>query len=177
MKGVNGYLQYSVNGQDFTFPLWVMTLTQAHTLSGTTVQARWTKQFYPKAYAPGDMAVTGNCESQIQYQQMARFIRAHHKVLLQSTEAFTRLDPNAASYRRLMLLSVPTESIMFRGWVPSFTLSKKGVFDPAPAYSFNFTVIFDPHATNVEISHALQRSFFADTGATDVIPGDSSGSN
>ena len=157
----NASLSYTIDSTNFRQELFVMDLEQTHELSGTTAQSRLYRQFYPRAYAPGDMKVSGRCRSQEEYQQLGLFIREHQRRLLDSPAnvMFNRADLTNPGYQRLLRLSVPSEGIILRGYVQRFTISKRGVHDPAPEYSFDFVVVFDPHAIDIEASSVIQQYF------------------
>jgi hypothetical protein len=101
---------------------------------------------------------------------LAYFIRKHQRSILNVpfNERFTRVNTTNPGYQRLMRLSIPTEDMVLRGWVTSFSLSKKGVFDPAPDYTFNFFVVFDGTAASIGISHRIKKFYDATDYAAGV---------
>lgn len=151
------YLEYEADGKRYQHPMWVTEISQTHALSGSQQQGRLSRQFYPRGYMPGDYAVQGICRNQKEYQQLALFIRRHHRDLINvpSTEVFSQLDINAPGYRRLLKFSLASEGILGRGFISTFTISKRGVMEPAPKFAFNFRAVFDAHSTNLHISRAL----------------------
>jgi hypothetical protein len=168
-NGKWGRISY-FDGARHSYDLWVTAVEQTFTLSGTASQSRQTKHFYPHGLGLGPMHVSVVCPSQEDYQATARFIRRHQEVLINipDSERFTPLAHNIPS--RLLTLSIPSEGIQNLGFIEAFTLTKKGVFDPAPKYTFDFQTIVDPHTSNFFISHALVKwseSNLANTGAND----------
>jgi hypothetical protein len=163
MAGQNAYLSYEAGGTTHQLPLYIQSIAQPLQVTGSTAQGRVSRQFYPRAHAPGDIAVNGQCLSQADYQRLALFIREHQRMLINTpgTVMFNRTSTNSEGYRRLMKLYVIKEGVLVRGFIPRFTITKKGHFDPAPKYSFNFTVIFDPYAENIAVSSAV-RKYYSD---------------
>lgn len=161
MAATNAYLEYEADGTVYHHALIIESLTQPLSVTGSTSQGRLSRQFYPRAHSPGDIQVTGRCLSQTEYQQLALYIRQHQRTLINTpgTIMFNRTDTNSVGYRRLMKLWVYREGILVRGFIPRFTISKRGVFDPAPQYNFNFTVVFDPYAENIQISQNIRKYY------------------
>lgn len=151
-KRPNGYLSFT-NRADTTVyhSLWVNDISQSLELTGTPAQSTWTRKFYPRSFAPGAITVNGVCSSQRDYQDLANFIRSHHIDLMATS--------NPIPFAKFMRLSIPSEALSVRGWIPKFTISKKGVFEPAPNFTFSFSVGFDHHSTPVEISHSVKKWF------------------
>lgn len=166
-RGINAYILYRFNKRQHIKRLWVMQLEQAHQLQGNSAQSRFTRHFYPRSYAPGAMQVTGRCRTEKEYQELARFIRTHQRRLITSPYNFARLAHNAKGYQLLMKLGIPDEGVSLRGWIPNFNLSKRGVFNPAPEFTFQFDIAFDPHSTPIEVSHALRKWYGPGRGDID----------
>lgn len=147
----NGQLSYTADGQTHSVQVYIEKFSQPLTLSGTTAQTRLSRQFYPRAFSPGNGNITARATSQAEMQRFSKFVRDHHITMVNtpSTMAFTRTDSQSPGYQRLMRLYIAGEDILWRGWIPNFTLSKKGVMEPAPEFSFQFYVVFDMHATNI----------------------------
>lgn len=140
-----------------------MEFNQPLMLSGSSAQSRTRKHFYPRSHAPGDINVRGRCESQHHYQRLAQFIRKHQRemVSMPPNERFTRINTTNPGYHRLLRLSIPHEPLYVRGWIEDFSITKRGVHDPAPQYSFNFFVVFDQSARDIGISHRIQKYYSA----------------
>ncbi len=74
----------------------------------------------------------------------------------------TAVGNTTNGYRRLLQLHIPSEGILCRGWVASFSLQNKGFQEPAPTYSFNFFIAFDQMAENIGISHQIKKVYTQD---------------
>ena len=100
----NGLLTYKANGVTSFHPIWIMEISQSHSLSGSSYQSRLTKAFYPRSYAPGTTSITGRCSSQLDYQKLARFVRGHQQVMVDTPTNinFTRMNPNGIGFQSLM---------------------------------------------------------------------------
>lgn len=155
----NGYLEYDIEGVVKRKLLYVDVLEQPLTLSGATSQSRLTKSFYPRSYAPGDISVSGRCDSQEELQTLGAFIRDHQMALINvpNTTIFNHIDTTTPGFRLLLKLVISGESLGVRGFIGRFTVTKKGVFEPAPQFNFNFTVVFDPQASDISISRAITK--------------------
>jgi hypothetical protein len=161
MAKFNATLEYEADGNTNSLPLYVNVITQPFALGGSTAQGRLSRQFYPRAHSPGDITVEGQCLSQSDLQSLGLFIREHQRAMVVTPNnlMFNRISTKSQGYRRLMQLWIDGEGILVRGFVPQFTVSKRGVFDPSPKYSFTFTVIFDPHAENIRISSDITKNY------------------
>jgi hypothetical protein len=71
-------------------------------------------------------------------------------------------NANAVGNRMLMWLTIPSEYISVKGWIPVFQRINRGVFEPAPEYTFDFYVAFDRLSADPLISHAI-REFYSPT--------------
>lgn len=165
-KGKNCNLSYTANDIAHSFPLWVMKIEQGHTLSGQSAQSKNMKHFYPRAYSPGDISVSGRCEDETEWQKLAYFIRAHQRNLINTPfdERFARINTSNPGYKRLMRLSIPDEAMSVRGWIDTFSIAKKGFTNVAPEFSFDFFVVFDYTATDIGISSRVQKYYDLDLG-------------
>lgn len=147
--GHNATLDYraiSANGKKYVarqFFLYVEKLSQSHTLSGSSSQGRYSKHFYARSYAPGDMELKVRCRSQDDYQNLALFVREHQRTLVAQPGKFEVTSSASAGFKRLLRLSVPSENIFYHGWIKTITISKKGVFEQAPECTLTYTVAFD----------------------------------
>jgi hypothetical protein len=159
---VNSELYYK-SDKPHSRGLWVMEISQGHELSGSAYQSRTKRHFYPRSYAPGDIVVKGRCSSQEQLQTLSLFIRMHQRAIMAMprNQRFARINTSSPGYQRLLRLSIPSERLLVRGWVSNFSIIKKGVFDPAPEYTFNFFVVFDNTAQNIALSHRIRRFYDA----------------
>lgn len=161
MAGQNAYLQYEADGATHTLFLYVDVVAQPLSVTGSTAQARLSRQFYPRAHSPGDITIQGRCLTQSDLQRLGLFVRQHQRTLINTPGSilFNRINTSSQGYRRLMKLYVAREGILVRGFIPRFTIEKRGVFDPAPKYTFNFTVVFDPYAENIGVSAATRKYY------------------
>jgi hypothetical protein len=162
MKAHNATLIYRLKGGRVQqFNLWVMRLEQPHMLTGATYQSRTKRHFYPRSYAPGDITVGGRLPHEESLQNLSLYIRKHQRAVLNvpNAERFARVNPKAPGFQRLMRLSIPSENILVRGWIPDFSITKKGVFNVAPEFSFNFFVVFDNTARDIGISHRIKKYY------------------
>lgn len=145
--GATGSLTYRLNGASHSYSLWVTKVEQSNDLQGETQQGRYSNHFYPKSYSPGDYQVSIICDGQQDLQDLAVFIRYHHQALIDHVGDFSTNNRQAATksadFGLLMVLTVQSEGITCRGWVPQFTLTRKGVMDPNPEYTFPFTHVYD----------------------------------
>lgn len=177
-RGKNALLSYEVEGIKQTHKLWVMKVSQDNRLSGAKHQSRIKAHFYPRAHAPGNMMLSGRCHSQEDYQQLAKFIRIHHRHIINApdTEMFHRFDNGNPGYLRLLRLSIPSENIYIRGWVDTFMIQKKGVFEPAPEFQLSFFIVFDHLAQNFAISHRI-RQYYDNEPVSGIRSANQSGEN
>jgi hypothetical protein len=174
-KGANGRISYSNAGNKYVHNLWVNVVSQSLGLSGQSAQSRLRKVFYPRANQVGNLKIEGQCQSQTDYQELALFIKKHQRILLSApyTDLYTRQSTKNEGPNRLIRLEVPSEGIYARGFIESFSISKKGFFEPAPNYEFELVIVFDRTHENYAISHELQKYFkgskkkFAVTSADD----------
>jgi len=141
---VDPYSQQLNNSKKlFSQDLWIEKLTQDNGIEGQSYQSRFTRHFYPRYYSPGNLSVSCITNSQEKYQEMAMFIRSHHKFMANlPTSTYANAFDNGMS-PFLMTLSIPNEGILMQGIVDSFNLNKKGVFDPAPKFNLNFIILYD----------------------------------
>lgn len=164
MTWIWGSLSYAASGSLDSVPptvthnITITSLSQQLQLEGSTAQSRRMRHFYPRAHMPGDIVVEGICRSQDEYQQLAYFIRHNQWAILGTPNGnFQRFD-NIAS-QRLLKLDVPTENNHWRGFVKNFGMTKKGVFQPAPTYSFNLFVVWDDLKENIGISSRMRKYY------------------
>lgn len=156
-----GSLSYTADGQFQSHNIFITSISQAQTLDGSSAQSRNGRHFYPRAHMPGDVVVNGYCRSQESYQQLAYFVRHHQRLILNTPNDVRYQFPNSVGSKRLLTLDVPTENTHWRGFIKTFGMNKKGVFEPAPTYSFNFMVIFDGTSENIGISNRVMRYYTA----------------
>lgn len=161
-----GTLTYVADGNLHSHDIFITSIAQPHTLTGDTAQSKNMRHFYPRSHMPGDIAVTGFCKSQASYQELAYFIRHHQRLLLNTPNDIRYQFPNSNDSRRLMRLDVPTENNHWGGFIKTFGMTKKGVFVPAPTYTFNFVVVFDNTSENVGLSNRTVRNYAAGTRDT-----------
>lgn len=156
----NAFLEYLVDVTNGTkrhvHALYLNEVNAVHALTGDTAQSRWTRHFYPRTYAQGVYNLTVHCTSQEDLGALGTFVRRNHRALISRAGNFAVNDPSDNGYRRLMLLAIPGENIMARGWVPNIMILKKGVFEPAPIVSFDFFVAFDHNEQNFAVSKQVK---------------------
>jgi len=124
-----------INTQDTNkFYIFINKISQVNTLQGVRAQSVKTRHFYPRSYMPGNYQIEGIAKSQVDYQNLANFIREHHKKNMIGGLDLT-IDKNNVlrGYNYLMRLQIPNEKIDAIGWIPKFSLDKKGVFAPVPS--------------------------------------------
>ena len=157
------------NGTPYGIDIWVDVVSQTNQLSGESSQSRMTKHFYPRAHMPGNYVIEGTCESQSAYAKLAQFIRKHQLAMMNQPvgQDFSRIASHTG-YRRLLTLSIPTESIWIRGFVPRFTIQRHGVFEPAPKFNFDFFVVFDQHSTDLRLSSDIRKYFQGGFDTSDI---------
>jgi hypothetical protein len=152
----NATFSFYANNKHFIHTLWVEQLEQPHQVTGSRHQSLHVNHWYPKSYAPGNLTITVRCSSQRDYQHLANFIRRHHRLMLETPGLRFSGKANSTGLRHLLLFRMPSENLTLRGWVPTFTLTKRGVFDPAPQYPIGFFVAIDPLSSNPIISHQIR---------------------
>jgi hypothetical protein len=155
-KGANAYLSFYRDKKQYVHTLWVTRIEQPHQVSGARHQSQHQAHWYPKSYQPGDISVTVRCRTQEDYQRLANLVRLHHRTLLETPGLRFSGKKNSTGLRHLMLFRVQSEAISVRGWIPSFTISKKGVFDVAPECTFAFFTAIDPYSSDPIISHQIR---------------------
>jgi hypothetical protein len=166
----NGQLSYTADGITQSFNVYIETFTQPLQLSGSTQQTRLSRQFYPRAFSPGNGQIGARATSQDELQRFSKFVRDHHITMINtpSSMAFTRGDSESPGYQRLMRLYVVGEDILWRGWIPNFTINKRGVMEPAPQFNFEFYVVFDEHATDIYASRQITKLWWQQQAQTPV---------
>lgn len=147
----------NTNNTSETKYLWITKIAQTNELSGPTYNSKNTRHFYPRSYGPGDYQITGVAQSQEDYQLISRFIRKHQEQMVSGVKQIYVDQATIGSYKYLMNLIIPSENIFVQGWINSFTINKKGVFDPAPEYTFPFTIGWDSHSTNIDSSFSIEK--------------------
>lgn len=161
-----GELSYYDGAVRYAHSIFITSITQPHTLSGSTAQSVAQRHFYPRSHIPGDVEVQGICLSQDEYQRLSVFIRKHQRALVNTPNDVRYQFPNSQDSKRLLLLDVPTENTFWRGFVKTFGMTKKGVHVPAPTYTFNFVVIFDQTSENFALSNRVTRFYNSGTRST-----------
>ena len=131
--GANGSLSFWRDNKHHVHSLWVTVVEQSHQITGSRSQSMHVAHWYPKSFAPGDIQVTIRCRSQLDYQHLANFVRLHHRTMLETPGLRFSGKTGSTGLRHLMLLNIPSEAVVVRGWIPTFRISKKGVFDPLPS--------------------------------------------
>lgn len=158
-----GELSYLDDSIVQSHPIYIVSISQPQSLSGSTAQSANYRHFYPRSHLPGDIEVQGFCKSQDEYQQLALFIRQHQRALLNTPNDVRYQFPNSQDSQRLLLLDVPTEQTHWRGFVKTFGMVKKGVFVPAPTYTFNLVVVFDSTSENFALSNRVNQYYKSGT--------------
>lgn len=155
MSKYNATLSYPVaTNKSKAFGIWIMKYEQGHRVGGSSAQSKWFKHFYPRGYAPGAITVTGRVPNQYTYDLLAEFVRGHQEFMIQSAGAS---NLSGRSQVPLLHLALPSENIYVDGWVDAFNAGAKR-FNPAPEFTFEFSVIKDNHSKNYELtpSYALR---------------------
>lgn len=155
-RNTNGSLSFYRNNKLYVHTLWITEIAQEHNITGKRAQSMHVAHWYPKSYAPGDIQITVRCRTQKDYQRLANLVHFHHHTMLETPGLRFSGRRNSTGLRHLMLLRVPSESLTIHGWIPTFTLTKRGVFDPAPQYQFGFFAAIDPYSSNPIISHQIR---------------------
>lgn len=150
-----GTLQYTSTSLQ-QHPIMITSFSQSQELDGETKQSRTGRFFYPRSHMPGDIAIEGICSSQDEYQELALFVRKHQRLMLTVKRISQLQDDDVA---KLLTLDIPTEQVRVRGFIKQFGMVKKGVFVPAPTYTFNFLVVLDNTARNIGISNRVKRYY------------------
>lgn len=122
--------------------LWVYSINHEIGMDGKKAQSRWTQRFYARSFRSGPFIIKGRCASMKDQQRLANFIRNHQLFMVEQTG---KLGVNSST---LMRFNLPTEDIYLRGYVPTFTIHKKGHFAPAPEFEIQFQIISDRHSTD-----------------------------
>lgn len=161
-----GELSYYSGSTFYSHNINITSITQPHTLDGTSAQSVKQRHFYPRSHIPGNIQVAGICLSQDEYQRLSRFIRVHQKAILDTPNDVRYQFPNSTDSKLLMLLDVPTEQTQWKGFVEKFGMVKKGVFVPAPTYTFDFVVVFDQTSQNFALSNRVNRYYKAGARTT-----------
>jgi len=167
----NAHFSYTADGANHSIDLYIEEMSQSFDLSGTTAQTRLHRQFFPRGYSPGNLSMTARATSQDEYQTFARFVRDHQVTMVNTPGhmAFTSLDTNSPGYQRLLRLYIDAEGILYRGWIPSFTMRKEGVMAPAPSFTVDFFVVFDSHATNIFASRQVQKLWWQQSAPPPIV--------
>lgn len=157
-------------------PLWVTKIKQINKLEGKYGQSLLTRHFYPRSFGYGNLQITGIAGSSLDptsnemidgqqtYQNLAQFIREHQTTLVSQLDLFNNY---------LMNLQIFAEGIYVRGFVDKFTLTKRGVFEPAPEYNFEFIIVhWDERDDdwNIPDSIGKQKNWFPTKNTVDILP-------
>lgn len=155
----NAHFSYTADGSTKSMDIYVESMQQPFALSVNTAQTRLSQQVFPRAYSPGNLTMNAVTTTQDEYQTFARFVREHQVTMINTpgSMAFTSLDKDSPGYQRLMTLYIDAEGILYKGWVPTFTMTKKGAMVPAPKFTIEFYVVFDAHASNIFASRQVQK--------------------
>jgi len=65
-----------------TIKLWITDVSADFSLSGTTGQSRYRRQFYPKAFNQPSLSIVGRTANQAEYNRLAAFFRETHSAAL-----------------------------------------------------------------------------------------------
>jgi hypothetical protein len=155
-KNTNASLSFFRNNKHYVHTLWVTLITQPHQVSGSKVQSMHVAHWYPRSYQPGDLSITIRCRTQADYQRLANMVRLHHRTMLETPGLRFSGKPNSKGLRHLLFFRCPSEALSVHGWISSFTLTKRGVHDVAPEYTFNFFTAIDPYSSDPIISHQIR---------------------
>lgn len=151
MATYTAYLRYrNLEGNLTHFNLWVMEYSQPHHLAGSDAQSKLYKHFYPRSYAPGNITVKGRVPDQEVYDNLAKYIRSHHELLMDPRVSGAS-NLNSGTQLPLFSFGVPSEGIAVQGFIVNFEAGAKR-WNVAPEFTFDFTVIKDLHSTNSDIT-------------------------
>lgn len=149
MSRFNAYLKFTPrNGKTETYNMWVMSYTQPHQLGGSPSQSKWYQHFYPRSYSPGAISVRGRVPYQTDYDNMARFIRTHHELMVGSA-GLSNLGTQSSQIP-LMSMGILGEGLYVEGLIGSFQAGAKR-WNIAPEFTFDFMVIKDAHSKNTDM--------------------------
>ena len=155
-KGTNGALSFYNKNVFYLHTLWVTVVTQPHEISGQRRQSMHQAHWYPRSYQPGNYTITIRCRTQEDYQRLSNLVRLHHTVMMSTPGLRFSGKANSVGLRHMMRLRIPSEAINVYGWIPNFTITKRGVFDPAPEYTFDFFPAHDPLSSDPLISYQIR---------------------
>jgi hypothetical protein len=155
-RNTNATLSFYRQGKLYLHTLWVTNISQPHQINGSRHQSAHQAHWYPKGYQPGDISITIRCRTQKDYQRLANLVRLHHKTMIETPGLRFSGRADSTGLRHLMLFRLPSEAINVRGWIPSFSITKKGVFDVAPEYTFTFFTAIDPLSSDPIVSHQIR---------------------
>ena len=153
----NGSLSFWRQNKLHAHSLWVTALAWPQQINGSRSQSMHQAHWYPRSYQPGNLSVTIRCRTQLDYQHLANFVRLHHRNMLETPGLRFSGKANSVGLRHLLLIRIPSEAITIRGWIPSFTITKRGVFEVAPEYTFEFFCAIDPYSSDPIISHQIRQ--------------------
>lgn len=155
-RQTNAGLSFYRKNVQYLHTLWVTEIEQPHTMNGSRHQSAHVAHWYPRSYQPGDLSVTIRCRTQADYQRLTNMVRLHHRTMMEIPGLRFSGRANSTGLRHLLRFHLPSESINVHGWIPSWTLTKKGVHEVAPEYTFNFFTAIDPYSSDPIVSHQIR---------------------
>lgn len=147
------------------YNMWVTEYSQPHDLAGSSSQSKLFQHFYPRSYSPGSLTIQGHVPLQEDYNNLGKFIRKHHMILM----GLSGRSNVGATQLPLMKFVLPSEGIYVEGYVKTFEDGAKR-FAVAPEYTLEFIVVKDAHSKNLDIrsSYAIRSMWlgqYIDQGA------------
>ena len=146
--------------------LWIEDLVLNFSMSGTSGQSRYRRQFYPKAFNQPSMMVKGKMPNQFEYNKLAAFIRESHFDALNQTNRRTAEDGSQAVFdKKTVTLHIknagegsrPKRNIKgghivlaFEGYVKNIEAGARK-FQFAPDFQFEFVVAGSKDTGNIGI--------------------------
>src|SRR3954466_9575461 len=95
-----GELSY-FDGTRQSHQIYIASVSQPQSLSGSTAQSVKQLHFYPRSHVPGDVVIEGFCKSQDEYQRLSVFIRKHQQAMLNTPNDVRYQFPNSQDSERL----------------------------------------------------------------------------
>ena len=135
--------------------LWIEDMVLNFSMSGTSGQSRYRRQFYPKAFNQPTMVVKGKMPNQYEYNRLAGFVRESHFDALNQTNRKTFADGTQAQFDKKTLTlyiknagdnTPPKRNLKgghlvmaFEGYIKNIQAGAKK-FQFAPDFQFEFVI-------------------------------------
>lgn len=143
---------YTISQTISTFDLWVTEVNFGYGITGRTAASQYYNKFYSQYYRKNPIQVKGICKNEIEYNELATFIRKQ--------QVNVTADSN-----NMLQLEVPGGGINAIGIIPNFNGgvdSKKQGIPIAPDFVFDFIVVRDltDKKDSSQIKDEYQISYF-----------------